>query len=65
MWAVVPGPPWIPDPGVLVKDTAGGRLGKAIAWDGDTRTVTLAPPEGGEPWETAAFCPANERAGRP
>ncbi|MFI1100962.1 hypothetical protein [Streptomyces melanogenes] len=58
---------------MLVKDTARGRLGKAIAWDGDTRMVTLAPPDGnGEQWETDAFCPANEpeglcarRAGRP
>lgn len=65
MWAVVPGPPWTPAPGVLVKDTAGGRLGKAVAWDGNTRMVTLAPPDGdGEQWETVAFRPADE-AGRP
>ena len=57
MWAAVPGIPWIPHPGVTVKDTARGRLGKVIAWDGDARTVTLVPPDGGEPWETDAFRP--------
>ncbi|MEU5434818.1 hypothetical protein AB0G73_15785 [Streptomyces sp. NPDC020719] len=56
----------MPVPGVLVKDTARGRLGKAIAWDGDTGMVTLVPPDGdGQQWETDAFRPANERAGQP
>ncbi|GGP51600.1 hypothetical protein GCM10010278_30540 [Streptomyces melanogenes] len=58
MWAVVPGLPWIPAPGVLVKDTARGRLGRAVTWDGETHVVTLVPPDGGDPWETDAFRPA-------
>ncbi|GAA0599774.1 hypothetical protein GCM10010394_31580 [Streptomyces crystallinus] len=65
MWAAVPAPRWIPEPGVIVKDTARGRLGKVIAWDGDTRTVTLVPPDGdGESWETGVFRPANEPEGQ-
>ncbi|PKV86336.1 hypothetical protein [Streptomyces sp. TLI_146] len=48
-------------PGVIVKDTARGRFGKVIAWDGDARTVTLVPPDGGEPWETDAFRPEGQR----
>ncbi|WP_369375155.1 hypothetical protein [Streptomyces sp. cg36] len=51
---------------MIVKDTARGRLGKAIAWDGETRTVTLVPPDGNGPlWEAAAFRPANESKERP
>ncbi|GGP96009.1 hypothetical protein [Streptomyces melanogenes] len=63
MWAVVPGPvgpSWIPAPGTLVKDTARGQLGETVAWDADTRTVTLAPLTGGQTWQTAVFRPPNE-----
>ncbi|MFF4606656.1 hypothetical protein ACFY12_28470 [Streptomyces sp. NPDC001339] len=53
--------PWVPAQGVLVKDTAAGRVGKAVGWDGDTRTVTLAPVAGDdETWETQRFRPPNE-----
>ncbi|MFD9487787.1 hypothetical protein [Streptomyces sp. NPDC059991] len=52
--------PWVPAPGVLVKDTQRGRLGEAVAWDADTRTVTLSPLKGGETWEAEVFRPPNE-----
>lgn len=51
---------WIPSPGDLVKDTHRGRLGEAVAWDGDARTVSLASLRGGELWEAAAYCAPNE-----
>lgn len=62
MWAAPPDPAgswWVPGPGTLVTDTAGRRIGTVIAWDDDTRTVTLVSPNGGETWETSEFHPAN------
>ncbi|GAU70814.1 hypothetical protein SSP35_23_00040 [Streptomyces sp. NBRC 110611] len=52
--------PWVPSPGVMVKDLLSGRIGKAVGWEPDTREVILAPLDGGEPWETDTFRPPNE-----
>ncbi|MFF4601884.1 hypothetical protein ACFY12_03875 [Streptomyces sp. NPDC001339] len=50
--------PWVPGPGVLVKDTQRGLLGEAVGWNAGT--VTLAPLGGGEPWETDTYSVPNE-----
>ncbi|MEW2525801.1 hypothetical protein [Streptomyces sp. NPDC047071] len=49
----------MPAPGGLVKGSD-GRIGEALAWDGQTVTVTLASLRDGELWETDAFSPASE-----
>ncbi|WP_367134223.1 MULTISPECIES: hypothetical protein [Streptomyces] len=53
--------PWVPNPGVLVKDTSPGKIGTAVGWDGETGMVTLAPLDGGGgDRETAKYKPPNE-----
>ncbi|WP_367129893.1 MULTISPECIES: hypothetical protein [Streptomyces] len=49
---------WSPDIGDLVTDTTRDRVGRAVGWDGDV--VSIAPLDGGEPWETATYRPAND-----
>ncbi|MEU2514300.1 hypothetical protein [Streptomyces syringium] len=48
---------WSPNIGDLVIDTALDRVGKAVGWDGET--VSIAPLDGGEPWHTTTYRPAN------
>ncbi|MFC5723229.1 hypothetical protein ACFP1Z_23955 [Streptomyces gamaensis] len=50
-------PKWAPEPGELVTDTSRDRVGKAIGWDG--HEVTIRPLDGGEPWHTSSYRPAN------
>lgn len=54
-------PPWVPNPGVLVKDTSLGKIGTAVGWDGENGMVTLAPLDGsGSDWDTTEYKPPNE-----
>ncbi|GAU67702.1 hypothetical protein SSP35_05_02690 [Streptomyces sp. NBRC 110611] len=50
--------PWVPSPGVLVKDTRSGRVGEAVGWEAGT--VALRPLVGGDTWYTDEYRPPNE-----
>ncbi|WP_043264712.1 hypothetical protein [Streptomyces sp. CT34] len=52
-------PVWAPGLHEWVADTSTDRVGETVGWDG--QTVTLRPPEGGEPWHTTTYRRATQR----
>ncbi|MFI9204053.1 hypothetical protein [Streptomyces sp. NPDC053048] len=50
---------WSPNIGDLITDTSCDRVGRAVGWDGDV--VSIAPLDGGEPWHTTTYRPANAK----
>lgn len=51
----------VPGPGVLVTDTRTMQVGKVVGWDSERGALTLAPADGGEPWDTTVYRDSTER----
>ncbi|MFH8366907.1 hypothetical protein [Streptomyces sp. NPDC018031] len=51
----------VPAPGVLVTDTRTMQVGKVVGWDSERGSLTLAPADGGEPWDTTVYRDSTER----
>ncbi|MFI9721555.1 hypothetical protein ACIHFE_18190 [Streptomyces sp. NPDC052396] len=51
---------WVPNPHELVTDTAHGRVGKMVSWDGDLGRLTLRSLADGTQWETTEYRQPND-----